>query len=101
MGDESYEVLLIPLHGHTPGHCGVAVRTLDRWLLLSGDEAYPFYNEQWVQAYGRPPEWLIRLAGVGTHMPRLISLWREHGDQIRFMFSHDGLTFAELQTETS
>jgi glyoxylase-like metal-dependent hydrolase (beta-lactamase superfamily II) len=28
---------LIPLFGHTTGHCGVAVRTGDRWLLHVGD----------------------------------------------------------------
>ena len=29
------DVLLVPLFGHTHGHTGVAVRTGDRWLLLS------------------------------------------------------------------
>ena len=31
------EVLLVPLHGHTRGHCGVAVRTQNEWLLHAGD----------------------------------------------------------------
>ena len=32
------DVLMIPLHGHTRGHCGVAVRRPDRgWLLHAGD----------------------------------------------------------------
>ncbi len=34
------EVLLIPLFGHTPGHCGVAVRQGDGWLLHAGDAYY-------------------------------------------------------------
>jgi glyoxylase-like metal-dependent hydrolase (beta-lactamase superfamily II) len=34
------ELLLIPLFGHTLGHCGVAVRTHDRWLLHVGDAYY-------------------------------------------------------------
>lgn len=34
------EVLLIPLFGHTPGHCGVAVRTGNRWGLHVGDAYY-------------------------------------------------------------
>jgi glyoxylase-like metal-dependent hydrolase (beta-lactamase superfamily II) len=34
------EVLLIPLLGHTPGHCGVAVRQGDRWVLHVGDAYY-------------------------------------------------------------
>jgi glyoxylase-like metal-dependent hydrolase (beta-lactamase superfamily II) len=34
------DVLLIPLHGHTRGHCGVAVRDGDRWLLHAGDSYF-------------------------------------------------------------
>lgn len=39
LGFES-EVLLIPLPGHTLGHCGVAVRQGDRWVLHVGDAYY-------------------------------------------------------------
>lgn len=43
------EILLVPLPGHTPGHCGVAVRVADaggdgEWLLHAGD-AYFHRNE--------------------------------------------------------
>lgn len=31
------EILLIPLHGHSEGHCGVAVQTDQGWLLHAGD----------------------------------------------------------------
>ncbi len=34
------EVALVPLFGHTLGHCGVAVRDGDRWLLHVGDAYY-------------------------------------------------------------
>jgi glyoxylase-like metal-dependent hydrolase (beta-lactamase superfamily II) len=34
------DVLLIPLFGHTLGHCGVAVRQAERWLLHVGDAYY-------------------------------------------------------------
>ncbi|WP_206108206.1 MBL fold metallo-hydrolase [Paludisphaera soli] len=34
------EVLLVPLFGHTLGHCGVAVGLGDRWLLHVGDAYY-------------------------------------------------------------
>jgi glyoxylase-like metal-dependent hydrolase (beta-lactamase superfamily II) len=36
----SSEVLLIPLFGHTLGHCGVAVQQGNRWLLHVGDAYY-------------------------------------------------------------
>ena len=35
--DDEPDVLLVPLSGHTRGHCGVAVRTGDGWLLHAGD----------------------------------------------------------------
>lgn len=38
------DILLVPLHGHTPGHAGIAVRTGDRWLLHAGD-AYMHHGE--------------------------------------------------------
>ena len=34
------DVLMIPLFGHTSGHCGVAIRQKDRWLLHVGDAYY-------------------------------------------------------------
>lgn len=36
----SSAVLLVPLFGHTRGHCGVAVQQGDRWLLHVGDAYY-------------------------------------------------------------
>lgn len=42
LGDD---VLMIPLRGHTHGHCGVAVRDGERWLLHAGD-AYFFGGEK-------------------------------------------------------
>ncbi|MFD0683408.1 MBL fold metallo-hydrolase [Actinomadura fibrosa] len=38
------DIALVPLHGHTPGHAGVAVRDGDRWLLHAGD-AYMYHGE--------------------------------------------------------
>lgn len=42
--DGNADILLVPLHGHTEGHCGVAVREQDRWLLHAGDSY--FYHRQ-------------------------------------------------------
>ena len=36
----SEDILLIPLPGHTRGHCGVAIRHADGWILHSGDANY-------------------------------------------------------------
>lgn len=34
------EILLVPLHGHTPGHCGVAVDSEKGWILHAGDSYF-------------------------------------------------------------
>jgi glyoxylase-like metal-dependent hydrolase (beta-lactamase superfamily II) len=97
LNGSGYEVLLVPLPGHTPGHCGVAVRTGERWLFAIGDGATPFYNPEWERRYGPPPAWLVQFVAADRHVARLKALWRDHGEQVQFMFSHDVLTFVELQ----
>ncbi|MGY4427093.1 glyoxylase-like metal-dependent hydrolase (beta-lactamase superfamily II) [Bradyrhizobium sp. JR6.1] len=44
LGDREPDILMVPLPGHTLGHCGIAVRDKDRWLLHAGD-AY-FHHAQ-------------------------------------------------------
>lgn len=34
------EILVIPLYGHTRGHCGVAIRADTGWLLHAGDSFF-------------------------------------------------------------
>jgi glyoxylase-like metal-dependent hydrolase (beta-lactamase superfamily II) len=40
------EILLVPLPGHTPGHCGVAVRANGDWRLLAGDAYFDLREMQ-------------------------------------------------------
>jgi glyoxylase-like metal-dependent hydrolase (beta-lactamase superfamily II) len=44
LGDREPDILMIPLPGHTPGHCGIAVRGADKWLLHAGD-SYFFHGQ--------------------------------------------------------
>lgn len=48
------DILLVPLAGHTWGHCGVALRDGDRWLLHAGD-AYFFRGEMAKSGRHCPP----------------------------------------------
>ena len=48
------EILLVPLLGHSRGHCGVAVRTADGWLLNCGDAAF-HHREIYGQRRRCPP----------------------------------------------
>jgi glyoxylase-like metal-dependent hydrolase (beta-lactamase superfamily II) len=44
VGGTDDEILLVPTVGHSRGHCAIAVRTTDGWLLHAGD-AYFFHAE--------------------------------------------------------
>src|SRR2546427_682387 len=44
LGDHEPNILMIPLPGHTLGHCGIAVRGKDKWLLHAGD-SYLFHRQ--------------------------------------------------------
>jgi glyoxylase-like metal-dependent hydrolase (beta-lactamase superfamily II) len=89
------EMRLILLPGHTRGHCGVAVRTGEGWLLHCGDAASPFHRQGdplRPHDVARPmdgwPDWLVRRV-IGPHVPRLRELVREHGDEVRLISAHD------------
>lgn len=47
------EILMVPLVGHTYGHCGVAVQGDDGWLLMAGD-AY-FHRDEMPRTAGQAP----------------------------------------------
>jgi glyoxylase-like metal-dependent hydrolase (beta-lactamase superfamily II) len=90
-------VLLVPLTGHTRGHCAVAVETDDGWLLHYGDGGYPFYNAgKTYRLFGDPPlgleHWFL-----GGNTPRLKQLYREHGDEVTLISSHDPTDFDKFR----
>ncbi|MBI9046719.1 MAG: MBL fold metallo-hydrolase [Anaerolineaceae bacterium] len=86
-------ILLIPLPGHSPGHCGVAVERDSGWLLHCGDSTYPFYHDGHPdQPINSPPDWLVRWL-LGPWTPRLKELYTAHGHEIKFITSHDPVSF--------
>ena len=64
------EIWLVPLHGHTPGHCGVAVRLERGWHFHVGD-AGPIGLQDYA------PEWLVRTF-LGPLTPRLQAFAGSH-----------------------
>ncbi len=89
------DVLLIPLPGHSRGHCGVAVRTSLGWLLHCGD-AY-FHHAEVAPKGARAPagirmfESLVNVdkAKRLANQERLKELKRRHSDEVRLICSHD------------
>lgn len=87
----SSDVLLIPLFGHTVGHCGVAVRQGDRWLLHAGDA---YYLRVELTADDHPVSALAaqradddRLRQVSLEQIR--RLLRDHGDEVDVIGYHE------------
>ena len=94
----SPEIWLIPLPGHTRGHCAVAVKTADRWLLHCGDAYISRSDIDPEHASRSRPGWIQSLADrLFPHVPRLQTLHREHGDEIDIFCAHDPYELASLQ----
>ena len=74
------EIWLIPLTGHTPGHCGVAVKQKQDWVFLGGD-AVPFDMR-----LDKVPDWISKLA-IGPHVPRIRAFMKSH-PEVQVIGSH-------------
>ena len=91
----SDDVLLVPLHGHTRGHTGVAVRRPDgRWLLHAGDA---YFHVGDLGGAARCPAGLrlfqramaVDDARRRDNLTRLTDLHRDHGDEVTVFCAHD------------
>lgn len=80
------EMWLVPLFGHSRGHCGVAIRTQAGWHFHVADAA-PLGMDPVA------PEWLVRLV-LGPHTPRLREFQANH-PEIRMTTGHMWLDFFE------
>jgi glyoxylase-like metal-dependent hydrolase (beta-lactamase superfamily II) len=88
------EIAMIPLPGHTAGHCGVAINTPDGWLLHCGD-AFFFAGE--IETPRRCPPGLRFFQTLNQHdgkarhrnQERLRELQRVHGGDVSLLCSHD------------
>ena len=98
----SDDVLLIPLQGHTRGHCGVAVRRPDgAWLLHAGDAYFHASEKQ------TPPSAPFALRAFQTLMSvqekrrranqeRLRELQGTHAGDVTIFCAHDASEYAAL-----
>jgi len=88
------DVLLIPLHGHTRGHCGVAVRRPDGGCLLHAGDSYFYAGEKDTPPTHKPGLVLFqKLMGTDElarvhNQQRLQELHHAH-EQITIFSAHD------------
>jgi glyoxylase-like metal-dependent hydrolase (beta-lactamase superfamily II) len=94
LGDRESDILMIPLPGHTLGHCGVAVRRKEGWLLHAGDSY--FFRGQIEQKPSMPL--VLGLfqrradmdrAARRENQERLRALQARHGQEVAIFNSHD------------
>jgi glyoxylase-like metal-dependent hydrolase (beta-lactamase superfamily II) len=98
LGDRESDVLMIPLPGHTLGHCGIAVRGAGKWLLHAGD-AYFFHGE--LEPKPHMPFVLgmfQRRADMDrarrlANLARLRALKAAHGAEVEIVNSHDPVDY--------
>lgn len=94
------EIALVPLVGHTRGHCGVAVRTPAGWLLHAGDA----YFAQSEVTDGTAPvglrvfQTLMQVDGRARHenQARLRELVGSSPGEVTVFCAHDRATFERL-----
>ena len=99
--DTDEEVLLVPLTGHTQGHCGVAVRSDEGWLLHCGD-AY-FHRGEMEPEPDCPIglkifQSMVQMNGADriANQGRLRQLKQAHGAEITLFCAHDPVELAHL-----
>ncbi len=101
VGGVGTDVLLVPLMGHTRGHCGVAVKAGDRWLLHGGD-AY-FSSNEMMDPPTCPPglSFFQRVVAVDGHerlanQARLRELAKSHPGEVEMFCAHCPVAFDRL-----
>lgn len=104
IADGMVEVLLVPLVGHSRGHCGVAIGQGGDWLLHCGD-AYVRDSQVDPGAEHSPfPKgagWMGRWLFPGESLAGLRRLRRERGDGVRMFCSHDPVAFSRMGVRRS
>lgn len=98
------DLLMIPLHGHTRGHAGIAVRTKNGWLLHAGD-AYFFRGQMdpenpWIPGGLATFQKLVdfdRDARV-KNQERLRQLQKSRGADLSIFCAHDPIELQREQT---
>ena len=106
LGDD---LLMVPLHGHTRGHSGVAVRQGEGWLLHAGDAYFSTGDKETPRTC--PPGLRAYQAGLAVdggqrrkNLARLQELHRKHGPagdgRVTVFCAHDKAELDALRSAT-
>ena len=93
------DILLVPLVGHSRGHCGVAVQTEEGWLLHAGDAYFAHGEVHAPTRQGTPGldlfQRLMEVDGKArlANQDRLRRLAHDAAPAVRIVCSHDHREF--------
>ncbi len=99
--DMDFDVYLIPLFGHTPGHCGVAFENEGKWTFYVGDA---YYLRAELTNKDHPVDQLATIRAVDNAL-RIKSLdsvrkvVENYGDTVAYFGYHDPDEFTESYNE--
>lgn len=97
--DRETDIAIVPLPGHTPGHCGVAVRDGEKWLFHAGDA---FFHRGQIETPPAPVPFALKIfqrkadtdrAERIANQERLRRLNEAHGGEIAIFNAHDPVCF--------
>ena len=102
--DEENDIFLVPLNGHTDGHCGVAVKTSDKWIFHCGD-AYFFHGEILDGSCTTGLKIYQNLMDADhkarmNNQQRLRELSKKHIGEIQIFCSHDATELHDCKRES-
>ncbi len=99
------DIFLIPLNGHTDGHCGIAVKLPEQWILNCGD-AYFFHEEMSLNNHHCTPGLSLYQRIMETdhkarinNQNRLRELKQKQGGKIKLFCSHDYRELMEFHSK--
>jgi glyoxylase-like metal-dependent hydrolase (beta-lactamase superfamily II) len=96
------EIYLIPLFGHTLGHCGVVVKVNDKWIFYVGDA---YYLRTEIENKNHPVDQLATIRAVDNDarrqsLDKVREIIRDFGHQMEYFCYHDPSEF-KLELDTS
>jgi len=93
------EIFLIPLFGHTLGHCGIAIKSNNKWIFYVGDA---YYLRAELENKNHPVDQLATIRAVDNQLrfeslEKVRELIRKYGNQMEYFGYHDPTEFKERQ----
>ncbi|MFS4466175.1 MBL fold metallo-hydrolase [Maribacter sp. 2210JD10-5] len=93
--DFETEIYLIPLFGHTLGHCGITFRKNEKWIFYVGDA---YYLRAEIDELNHPVDELATIRAVDNKLRKkslntVREIIKRHGNEIEYFGYHDPTEF--------